>query len=334
MPRVNRKRQVYCSSQNKPSLTASQLASLRGPVKEPVEENTTVAAKVAPPKVVKEKPKKTVRKAPVKVAAKPKPKPKRVVQPVAVAPEPVEIVIKTPEPAAPKKKVRTASSNGLFLAQRDLAENAPVARLKKRPMNQPIVKPIRTRRVVVGQPQAVHPGDLVRAQRLAAARAANASASSVEPVASTSIVDPVHQLTTVGVVIDPDVTAEGDLMMEQVWTNTVPRRLIKRKVRVRKVAQTTTGTTTRISTKSVEPKKAAAKTGRFVQVGTFGDADNAARTTSRFRAAGLPVSSQSITRKGKRYQVVFLGPFGASGQAQAGLTAARRAGFSDAFFVK
>jgi hypothetical protein len=69
----------------------------------------------------------------------------------------------------------------------------------------------------------------------------------------------------------------------------------------------------------------------YVQVGVFGDASNAAQSVQRLQGLGLPVAKSRITSKGRNLQIVMAGPFGDAGSANAALSAARRAGFGDAF---
>lgn len=73
---------------------------------------------------------------------------------------------------------------------------------------------------------------------------------------------------------------------------------------------------------------------RYVQVGTFGVRANAQNSAARLKAMGLPVRVGTYLKSGKSYSIVLAGPFGSGAQLQAGLTAARRAGFSDAFTRK
>ena len=73
---------------------------------------------------------------------------------------------------------------------------------------------------------------------------------------------------------------------------------------------------------------------RYVQVGTFGVPANAQNSAARLKAMGLPVRVGTYLKAGKSYSIVLAGPFGSGSQLQAGLTAARRAGFSDAFTRK
>ncbi len=70
-----------------------------------------------------------------------------------------------------------------------------------------------------------------------------------------------------------------------------------------------------------------ATTHRYVQVGVFANAGNAQALGQRFMGMGLPVGLANSSR-GK---VVVLGPFASANALNRGLTAARGAGFSDAY---
>ncbi len=107
-------------------------------------------------------------------------------------------------------------------------------------------------------------------------------------------------------------TFEGKAAMDQVWTQTVPRRLID----MAPVA------------KAPQPK---AVSGRYVQVGMFGVPSNAQRTSSRLQQAGYPVRMANAAKGGRSYQIVLAGPFGSSQKLAAALNAVRNAGFRDAF---
>lgn len=74
-----------------------------------------------------------------------------------------------------------------------------------------------------------------------------------------------------------------------------------------------------------------ATTHRYVQVGTYGDPANADRAAARLRALGLPVGFAQITRNGQPLRVVAAGPFASAAQLQSALSAARAAGYGDAF---
>ena len=70
-----------------------------------------------------------------------------------------------------------------------------------------------------------------------------------------------------------------------------------------------------------------APTHRYVRVGVFANAGNAQALGQRFMGMGLPVGLANSSR-GK---VVVLGPFASANALNRGLTAARGAGFSDAY---
>jgi len=92
---------------------------------------------------------------------------------------------------------------------------------------------------------------------------------------------------------------------------------------------------TRKPVAQAETKTAAARPAagghRYVQVGTFGVAANADRTAARLRAGGLPVRISAYTKGGTRYQIVMAGPFADGATLSRALSAARGAGFRDAF---
>jgi hypothetical protein len=127
-------------------------------------------------------------------------------------------------------------------------------------------------------------------------------------------------------------TRTGWEAQDQVWTRETPARLVEdaekprgKRVIVRKVYA---------SSKS-EPSDAAAPkaaTGRlYVQVGTFGVAANAEGASARLSQLGLPVARSRAQRNGATLQTVLAGPFASQTQARAALSAARKAGFGDAF---
>jgi cell division septation protein DedD len=138
------------------------------------------------------------------------------------------------------------------------------------------------------------------------------------------------------------ISAQGDAQMAQVFEPGAVPMVPKGSRKVRVVAQAGAGDGGRIvappqfsvATKN-DPKAArqpVAAAGRaWVQVGSFGVAANAAATAARLKAAGLPVAVTSVSRGGKSLQIVLAGPFASPGQVQAGLAAARSAGFKDAF---
>lgn len=134
-------------------------------------------------------------------------------------------------------------------------------------------------------------------------------------------------------------TEIGQAQQDEVWTRDVPAKLVSpdnratdtqlasndepRRTVKRKVYATSASNASRTAT---------ATAGRmYVQVGTFGDAGNMARSVKRLQGLGLPVAKSRITSKGRNLQIVMAGPFGDAGSAKAALSAARRAGFGDAF---
>jgi cell division septation protein DedD len=153
-------------------------------------------------------------------------------------------------------------------------------------------------------------------------------------------------------------TIAGKAAMDLVWTNTVPRRLIDRstgrdmtafnpnlqypytdlttQVRAGVSGATVSTRATPQVVRQAAPqvvRQAAPQlvSGRFVQVGAFADQNNANAAVRRLQAAGLPVSIQRASSRGKPVQVILAGPFGDPGALSQGLGAARAVGFSDAF---
>lgn len=119
-------------------------------------------------------------------------------------------------------------------------------------------------------------------------------------------------------------TVQGHQQMQRIWTDRVPQQLRDPAyTQPRKVVA---------SSKSVPVARQAAPVAgaRFVQVGSFGVPDNAARAVARLQALGLPVQISRAQIKGKPVQVVRAGPFASDGQAASALQAARGAGFGDA----
>ncbi len=348
VPRVNRKRQVYCSKKNRPSLSGSQLASVKQKVA-PASTGTVLDLSQPTIKRVAAPKRKTVKTPPKKIV---KAVPKRVVKPVAVA-KPVQQVVVAPKRVVKRKVVAVNSAQTTRGSQqihpgdwvrsnsRDAAETSGATSTRRVTAVQPTTQVVRrtqtTQRVVTGRvatgSQQVHPGDFVRAQRSQSGTAVNRTRRVVRVVTADQVVDPVHRLTTTGPVIESDVTREGDAQMELVWTNTVPRKLVKKNVRVRKVASATQRVRTTQSTKRVVQQPSSSGK-RYVQVGTFGNASNATRTVRRFQAGGVPVATRTVSRGGRNLKIVLLGPFNSKAQLQSALRSARGAGFRDAFYVR
>ena len=80
-----------------------------------------------------------------------------------------------------------------------------------------------------------------------------------------------------------------------------------------------------------ESKAAPGAEGRFVQVASFVQPANAARTKAWLAAQGLPVATGRLSRRGQEFEVIFAGPFFQADTANATLSLVRAAGFDDAF---
>ncbi|MFN3208409.1 MAG: SPOR domain-containing protein [Roseovarius sp.] len=89
---------------------------------------------------------------------------------------------------------------------------------------------------------------------------------------------------------------------------------------------------TRSSTAPKAPAKAASH--RYVQVGIFSTPDLARNAAQRLANAGLPARMGKTTHQGKPYTSVVVGPFGTQSQLRSGMSAVRRAGYTDAYFRK
>lgn len=116
-------------------------------------------------------------------------------------------------------------------------------------------------------------------------------------------------------------TAQGWAMQAQVWTQKAPARLV---------------VTTAAKNADAEPRLSQStmsgdQASRYVQVGTFGNANNVANVVGALAAMGLPVAKSRMTKSGRELVIVLAGPFGSSQAAQSALGMARQAGFGDAF---
>lgn len=144
-------------------------------------------------------------------------------------------------------------------------------------------------------------------------------------------------------------TARGSAEMAQLWTETVPARLVvaARPARLAVAATATDDdagaqagfTDMVISSKSAPAHRVQsgaapvqqAAGARFVQVGTYGVPANADASRARLRALGLPVASSQVVQGGRALQIIYAGPFNSVAALQGALGLARGAGFSDAF---
>lgn len=144
-------------------------------------------------------------------------------------------------------------------------------------------------------------------------------------------------------------TARGSAQMAQLWTETVPARLVVAAAPARlvvAVAETRedAGAPTGFADVVISSKSAPAQRvlpgaasvqmaagARFVQVGTYGVPANADASRARLRALGLPVASSQVVQGGRALQIMYAGPFDSAEALRGALGLARGAGFSDAF---
>lgn len=118
-------------------------------------------------------------------------------------------------------------------------------------------------------------------------------------------------------------TAEGWAMQGQVWTQKSPAKLV-----VNQPAKNA-DMTLRVTQSTMS---AGAERGtRYVQVGTFGNADNVANVAGALAAMGLPVAKSRLSKAGRELVIVLAGPFDNAQAAQTALSMAQQAGFGDAF---
>ncbi|MFD2174464.1 SPOR domain-containing protein [Rhodobacter lacus] len=120
-------------------------------------------------------------------------------------------------------------------------------------------------------------------------------------------------------------TVQGDAEQGVLWTNQVPARQITTTTPDRlRIVPPGAAAAARVSSKSMSGTGATlapAAAPRYVQVGTFGVATNAAAAKARLAAAGLPVASATTARG---LSVVLAGPFA---DARSALATVRAAGF-------
>ncbi len=125
-------------------------------------------------------------------------------------------------------------------------------------------------------------------------------------------------------------TPDGEAAMRRIWTDTVPRRLVAAYVKRQPRPAPSVRPDQVMSTKAM-PVESRVASGRFIQVGVFGEAANTRRALARLRDAGLPVDVTPVVSGGRSLQRVQVGPLGSGEEIQAALAAARVAGYRDAF---
>ena len=135
-----------------------------------------------------------------------------------------------------------------------------------------------------------------------------------------------------------EMTLAGKAQMDQVWTETLPRRLIPKAVDgtgvvARAVVATEPASTAPVvSTRSQSPEPSLRLAGTpYVQVGTYSDAATAQAAAQKVRRMGLPVRIGKYERDGATQRMVLAGPFADADAAQAALGKAQKAGYPEAF---
>lgn len=210
VPRVNRKRQLYCSVNNKPSLNAAQLAKVSGKpatrlVKPAV--RTAVIAATQPVNVI----------------------PKTQVVTAKIAP-----VVRQQAP----KRVKVTHPSDVIRSQRTVVQdgsqyNVATATTEKTKHAKTSVRGFslfqrrQNRNSLRGNNgQDIHPADLIKSQRAAGTYQQSTLGRPAKPVVRAF--DPIHKLVVYPVVIDGDITSRGNAQMALVWSNTVPMRLLQK----------------------------------------------------------------------------------------------------------
>ena len=129
-------------------------------------------------------------------------------------------------------------------------------------------------------------------------------------------------------------TAQGQAQQDLIWTRRVPAGLVAAQPLPLLPRWVLPVLQTNVSTMSAPVARAAAPAapgGRMVQIGSYGQPANAQGAARRLATLGLPVATGQITTGSKALQIVYAGPFATNSEAEAALSAARGAGFGDAF---
>ncbi|MBB5515530.1 cell division septation protein DedD [Rubricella aquisinus] len=91
--------------------------------------------------------------------------------------------------------------------------------------------------------------------------------------------------------------------------------------------------TTPPATTAPAPAPEPGPSGRFVQVGAFGEPANVTRNKRNFDLAGIPTVTREARAGSRALTLLQLGPFPSAESAETALEIARSAGFADAFIV-
>lgn len=143
-------------------------------------------------------------------------------------------------------------------------------------------------------------------------------------------------------------TASGDSDTRLVWSDTVPRKLIRiptdrqvvvvpqsqnvglprARTPVRSPARASQSATRQKATAPTSTPNPATTKPRYIRVATFGsDAEARAAGKALARRTGLSVRLGTLTRKGKAYRVVMAGPYSTQASADTAMAKVRGAGY-------
>lgn len=134
-------------------------------------------------------------------------------------------------------------------------------------------------------------------------------------------------------------TVAGEAQSNQIWTQTVPRKLIvpavpdSKQVLVLSSRNTETAIS-RTSSRSASTSTQIVDKPKYVKVATYETDAGARKAAQNLAQSGLPMRLGTVSRKGKAYRVVLAGPFTSADQVNAALAKVRGAGFSNARISK
>lgn len=157
-------------------------------------------------------------------------------------------------------------------------------------------------------------------------------------------------------------TVEGYMATQQIWSNTVPRRLLSEQVKpmpfpanlwTRKYkhqitdpliayradetyppvrVQTAYAEQARYRTDVISSKgSSSASGGGYVQIGLFSTQDKADLAAARLHAAGFPVQMATVRNGGTAMKSLRVGPYGTATAVEAALSAVQGAGYAQAY---
>ncbi|MEL6118435.1 MAG: SPOR domain-containing protein [Pseudomonadota bacterium] len=135
-------------------------------------------------------------------------------------------------------------------------------------------------------------------------------------------------------------TLAGKAQMEQIWTNTLPRRIKPGAIAGSGTSYAAGGVPNdvapQVSRSTTVPSAAGLAANdtpashRYVQIGAFTDPVQAKAAAQRLANSGLPTKMGDRTRGGKAYTLVVVGPYQTQGALDGGLAKVRGMGYAQA----